>query len=222
MQTTRLFSIDVDKTGKSSYKFSLVFLFSSLALIILSWSLFIWFPYQIVALLLLPLLALMVLLSGLIVRLFIWLKYRPWCVETSRRGLIAYIVLLLTGILSAPAYGYLYGNWISQDFIRHLGISTTERTREIVLVESFFHHDKEPYRGVTTTYFVSEPALEVRKELRSLLQSERGWLLLEDEDFNAFCDPSIQSDILVHLILQDSGLLEISINYGVPSHCLLQ
>ena len=222
MQTAPLLPNNVDKTGKGNHRLSIVILFSSLALVVLSWSLFIWLPYQIVVILLLPLLAIMVLLPGLIVWLLKWLMYRPWCIETSRRGLIAYIALLLTGLLSAPAYGYSYGNRISQDFIRQLGISATEKRRKIVLVQSFFHYDSEPYRGVTTTYSVPEPAIEVRKELRSLLQSERGWLLLEDEDFNAFCDPRIRSDILVHLSLQDSGILDISINYGVPSHCLLQ
>ena len=115
---------------ENRYTIPLIALAFSFSLILLSWLLFNWLDYDTVKVMILPLLALLTLLSGLLAVLLRWLGFRPWRIETNGQGLYRYITVVAILIASAPVCSYLYGIWITTSFVSAFDLDVRLESRE--------------------------------------------------------------------------------------------
>ena len=161
---------------ENRYTIPLIALAFSFSLILLSWLLFNWLDYDTVAVMLLPLLALLTLLSGLLALLLRWLGFRPWRIETNGQGVYRYITVVAILIASAPACSYLYGIWITTSFVSAFDLNVRLESREFLLLEPGHPYDKHtPFRGITTVYTLLDPIAATKAKLRDRLH-DRAWL----------------------------------------------
>ena len=209
---------------ENRYRISLDAFVLSFSTIMLSWFLFCGMDYLNAAVLLVPALVLLTLLS----RLLIWqlksLGFQPWHFVTSKKGMTQYVALVAILVVAAPAYWYLCGIWITHDFMGKFDLETQVLSREFVLLEpvtAFNQPGPFDFRGITTVFAVPDPISEVQNELRNRLQSEPGWQLSMTDYFWGSCDRS-QLGWYTTMFLTKDGTLHVSIQYGVPEYCLLK
>ena len=206
---------------ENRYTIPLIALVLSFSLILLSWLLFNWLDYDTVKVMILPLLALLTLLSGLLAVLLRWLGFRPWRIETNGQGVYRYITVVAILIASAPACSYLYGIWITRSFVSALDLDVRLESREFVLLEPGHPYGKyTPFRGITTVYTLLDPIAETKAKLRDRLHDQPGWLLSRTEYFWGSCDRSRLGRYMT-VILAGNDTLQVAIQYGVPSYCFL-
>ncbi len=195
-----------------------VFTFS---LILLSWLPFNWLDNGTVSALLLPLLAVLNLLGGLLTLLLKWLGYRPLRIETNRQGLFRYVTFVAILIAAAPVYAYFHGIWITSSFVSEFDLDVRVESREFVLLEPAHRMDKPTsVRGITTVFTVLGPKDETKSKLRNRLRDERSWLLSRTGYFWGSCDRKRLGRYMT-VILAGEDTLHVAIQYGVPSYCLL-
>ena len=195
-----------------------VFTFS---LILLSWLLFNWLDYRAVTALLLPLLAILNLLGGLLALLLMWLGYRPLRIEANGQGLFRYVAVVAILIAAAPVYAYLHGIWITASFVSEFDLDVRAESREFVLLEPAHRMDEPtPVRGITTVITLLGPIDESKAKLRDRLLDERGWLLSNSDYFWGSCDRKRLGRYMT-VILAGDDTLHVAIQYGLPSYCLL-
>ena len=197
------------------YTLDLPVLILSYVLIVLSWSVSFGLDWMMAVFMLLPLLPILILLSLLMDLLLAWQRIRLWPIQTSWRGMIVYIAVVVSLIAAGPAYAYSYGIRISHNFINEFSLDVEVDKREFVLI-------RQP-RSVTTVYNVHDPVAEAKTRLRSRLQNEPGWLLSRDTYFWGSCDRGIQSQYsrYITMFFAKDGALHVAIHYGVPDYCLL-
>ena len=194
----------------------------SFSLILLSWLLFNWLDYGTVTALLLPLLAILNLLGGLLALLLKWLGYRPLRIGTNGQGLFRYVTVVAVLIAFSPVYAYIHGIWITSSFVSEFDLDVRVESREFVLLEPAHRMDEPtPVRGITTVFTLLGQKDETKPKLRSRLRDERGWLLSNSDYFWGSCDRK-RLGRYITVILTGDDTLQVAIQYGVPSYCLLK
>lgn len=194
----------------------------SFSLILLSCLLFNWLDYGKVTDLLLPLLAILNLLGGLLTLLLKWLGYRPLRIGTNGQGLFRYVTVVAILIAAAPVYAYFHGIWMTSSFVSEFDLDVRVESREFVLLEPAHRMDKPtPVRGITTVFTLLGPIDESKARLRDRLRDGRGWLLSNSDYLWGSCDRK-RLGRYITVILTGDDTLQVAIQYGVPSYCLLK
>ncbi len=207
---------------------SLTALTGSIFVVFLSWELFLDLGWEAVLLI-----GILLLIITLLIAVVVWLLkrigFRPWGLRTGRRGLAAFVAVVLIGVTAAPIYGYIYGVLAARSFINQLSLDAKVVSQEILLVVPL-SYGMAPDRGVTTVYALLEPTDGVISKLRDRLQNEDDWQTSNNGSFRAYCINYNQLRGFTQLPFTGStqleftteGTLRVTIDYFPPASCLLR